>query len=535
MFSQIRAILSVEWRCLWVLRPGEALAGRILGAGAMVLWYGLWAALAAGAAVLVWNPARRALLEVALPWAFLLILVYWQLAPVLTGNLGAALNLNKLLIYPITERRLFVVEVLLRLTTGLEMLLVLGGVSVGLLLNPGVPRPAALVAVPLFVLFNLLLAAGSRSLLIRLAARKRVREVLVLLVVLSAALPQLLAVTGLPPFLRRVFSGSPPGLWPWTAAARLALGQSTITPWAVLCAWTLAAYFLGRWQFRRGLRFDAAAAEAADRALGPSSAWTEPLYRLPGWLLPDPLAAIVEKELRSLFRTPRFRLVFLMGFTFGFLIWVPLWHSYRAIQSQPPQDFPVIVSVYALLLLTEVVFWNVFGFDRSAAQLYFAAPLPFSRVLTGKNLAAAILVVLEVTLIGLVCLLLRLPVGFAKILEAYPVMLVLSLYLLAAGNLISLYYPRAVDPDQTWGAASPGRSGVLTGLLFPALALPVLSAYLARYAFDSQLAFFGALALAALMGAGCYRVAMDLAVRAAENRKEKLLAALAQGGGPLGN
>ena len=40
-------------------------------------------------------------------------------------------------------------------------------------------------------------------------------------------------------------------------------------------------------------------------------------FRLPSLVLPDPLAAIVEKELRSLARTPRFRTVFIMGFTFG--------------------------------------------------------------------------------------------------------------------------------------------------------------------------------------------------------------------------
>jgi ABC-2 type transport system permease protein len=181
-----------------------------------------------------------------------------------------------------------------------------------------------------------------------------------------------------------------------------------------------------------------------------------------------------------------------------------------------------------------VVFWNVFGFDRSATQLYFTAPVPFSRVLAGKNLAAAVLVALEVSLVAVVCLLLGLPIGGAKILETYAVVLVLCLYLLATGNLSSLYYPRALDPDQTWGRASAGRFQALGMLLFPVLGLPVLLAYLARYAFKSQLAFYGMLALAALGGGVYYLVALGSAVRAAENRKEKLLAALAHGGGPLG-
>ena len=48
------------------------------------------------------------------------------------------------------------------------------------------------------------------------------------------------------------------------------------------------------------------------------------LYRFPSLLWRDPLAAIVEKELRSLARTPRFRMVFVMGFTFGVMVWLPM-------------------------------------------------------------------------------------------------------------------------------------------------------------------------------------------------------------------
>ena len=58
-----------------------------------------------------------------------------------------------------------------------------------------------------------------------------------------------------------------------------------------------------------------------------------------------------------------------------------------------------MVSVYSLLLLSEACFWNSFGFDRSAAQIYFLAPVPFSRVLIGKNLSALFFIVLEISAI----------------------------------------------------------------------------------------------------------------------------------------
>ena len=50
-----------------------------------------------------------------------------------------------------------------------------------------------------------------------------------------------------------------------------------------------------------------------------------------------------------------------------------------ATQSFLGNNYLTVVSVYSLLLLSEVCFWNSFGFDRSAAQIYFLAPVPFSK------------------------------------------------------------------------------------------------------------------------------------------------------------
>jgi ABC-2 type transport system permease protein len=285
-------------------------------------------------------------------------------------------------------------------------------------------------------------------------------------------------------------------------------------------------------QFHRGLHFDFAARAAADRNVPRDRGFVEALYRAPRLLLSDPLAALLEKELRSLSRTPRFRLVFLMGFSFGVLIWWPLLHT-SADPAGSGGSFPILISVYALVLLAEAVIWNVFGFDRSAAQLYFSAPVPFWKVLAGKNLAALVVIVLEITLVMLVCVLVRLPMPAPKILEAYLVTLVICLYLLAAGNLTSLYYPRPVNPEHSLGRASGGKVALLLLLTYPVLGIPVLLAYAARFAFDSQAAFYGVLAFSAACGAVVYGVAMDSALATAEIRQERLLAALGESSGPV--
>jgi ABC-2 type transport system permease protein len=527
MPTQIRAILWAQWRSFRNAMPGGARAGDVFGGLVALVWYGIWAGLGAAASISLAH-ATREMLAAALPWVLTAVFVYWQLAPVLTASLGASLDFKKLAVYPVPERQFFTIEVALRLTTAFEMLLVLTGILIGLLRNPLVPAWGPPVAVLAFIVFNLFLAAGLRSLLERLLAYRVLRELLVLALVLAAAVPQLLAYTGVPPWLRSAFGGGLPAAWPWPAAAAVALGDGPAMSAPLLAGWVAAAYLFGRRQFARGMRFDAAAAESAGRARG-GRRWTALFYRLPRLLFADPLAALIEKELRSLSRSPRFRLVFLMGFTFGFVIWLPLFRSHGSSLAL----FPVIVSCYALLLMAEVVFWNMFGFDRSSAQLYFYAPIRVWMVLAAKSLAAAMFVFVEIGMVLAMSALTGIPLSPAVVLETYVVALVLSEYLLAAGNLSSLYYPRAVNPDHSWGRAARGRFQLILLFLFPLLALPVALAYAARYWLQSGTAFAGGLALAAALGALLYRASLASASRVAEERKEKVLSALADAAGPV--
>ena len=61
--------------------------------------------------------------------------------------------------------------------------------------------------------------------------------------------------------------------------------------------------------------------------------------------------------------------------------------------------------------------------------------MPINTVLAAKNLSALIWVLAEVTIIALVCLILRFPVQPLTLLEAYSVALTISLFLMSIGNL----------------------------------------------------------------------------------------------------
>jgi ABC-2 type transport system permease protein len=454
--------------------------------------------------------------------------------------MGASLDLRKLLVYPAPRQSLFWVEILLRIATCAELLLVLAGAGIGLLRNPAFGGWASLGRVPLaivlFAAFNLMLAAGLRNLIERLLTRKGIREALALLMMLVGVMPRLLMVSGVRANrIERIFPTASNPIWPWGAAAHLMLAPAAgkvPEAFAVLLAWMTLAYLFGRWQFDRSLHYDFQAAQAAvvpvkDRP------WTERFYRLPSLLLPDPLSAMVEKELRALVRTPRFRLVFVMGFSFGLVVWLPMMLRGRVTHSAVSGNFLAVVSLYALFLLAQVTYGNAFGFDRSAAQIYFAAPVSIARVLAGKNIAAAIFIFLEIAAVAAACSVLRLGISAGQIAEAFLVTAIAALYLLSIGNLSSVNYARPMSAQRASGGGGGGRTQGVLFLLYPIALLPVFLAYLARYAFDNQAIFFGILAVDAALGVAVYWMAMESAVSAAGRRRETILAELSRGEGPM--
>ena len=531
-FSQSRAVVWAQSRSLWNFYPRASRGGVLFTVAGTTLWYGMCVVGAVAAAFLFASPANRILFPQILHGGLLLAFLYCQVVPILLASTGVSLDLRRLMVYPIPKDHLFALEVLLRTSVAIEVLVMIAGVATGLALNPEIPL-VGLAGLALFVAFNLLLSAGLRDLLRRLLARRRVRELVIFLLVLAAALPQLLLVRGSPESLGRLASLSMFGLTPWAAAADIALGGRRFEVWAALALWTAAAWCFGRWQFSRSLAFDERAADAPSTSAR-SSRSVEWLFAWPSTVFSDPLGALFEKELRFLARAPRFRLVFLMGFSFGLLIWLPLaFGSRRGIGATVSENYLTFVSVYALLLLGEVSFYNVFGFDRAAAQAYYVLPVPFRAVLVAKNLAAVFYVVAEVTAVAAVCALLGMPISVSRLAEAYSVTAVLSIHMLAVGNLSSTHFPRGVDPSQSWRSGSMGRFHAMLLFIYPVLGTPILLAYLARFAFNSNLAFYGVLALAGVIGWIVYSVAMDSALGALEARKERILAALGQGQGPL--
>jgi ABC-2 type transport system permease protein len=529
--NQVRAIVWAQWRCSWNRLPGINKGSAAISVVIGLFWYGGFVALAIVAGALMAMAGHYSSLAVALSPVLLLMLLFWQITPVLTASTGSALEVRKLQVYPIPRDALFALEALLRVTTGVEVILILLGAAMGTVLNRRLPLWSFLGFV-LFIVFNLLLAVGIRDLLVRLFAKKRVREIAMFLLVCLAALPRLLVLTGGGRRIHDLISGLPTAFLPWDAAAAIATGRTQWwTPLVLLC-WIGAAWVFAQTQFQRGISVE------VEQVASPSSGAKagrrlDFLCTWPARLFADPLAALMEKEIRALGRSSRFRVIFAMGFTLGLVIWIPISLESRG-QGQAGSfaatNFLTIVCAYAVMLLTDLLFFNCLGPDRGAAQIYFLVPVRLSAVLAAKNAVAVFFALAELAIITVACLAFRLPVTPARIAETFSVCLVMTVLLLAVGNMASVWNPRPMNLAQPFRNQS-SRVQWMALVAFPLASVPAVLAYLARFAFDSEAAFFGVLLVFGAAGAYVYWLALEVAVRHGELDREHIIEELSHHAG----
>lgn len=539
-------IFTIAWAQLRISRNHLPRTdfGSILAWFVALLWYGLFAAAAAGLALAL---PRIPLTELRryLPLGLLAVFAFWQLVPLFTLSSGWSLQLNKLRMYPVRDRALFGIEVLLRITSAPEMIIVLFGALAGLLRHPGVPLlwPFALL---LFVPFNLFIALAVRELFLQSFARNRFRELFAILLISLALLPQLFLRTGfgekLKPYL---FSLSAARATPWNEVATLSLGSFTIESLVLLLIWTAIAYRLARRQFAKSLfEEDTFRPQAAPRALpaGNANPAARPARKapldaflhLPSRFFSDPFAALLEKELQSLVRMPRFRVLLGIACVFSVVVLVPITLQNEGRNTFIRANLLPLINLYGLLILSDALMLNVFGFDRAAAQIYFVTPVPLATVLKAKNLAAVVFVVLQGLAALTVSFLLRLSIGPRAIADAAAATAVVGLFFLSIGNLISTMMPRPVDPRQTFRKQSGGKMQLWFLIASVGMFALMAFAFLAQWALDSHWALLGVLALEFAVALLFYRIALESAAGRALRDREKIVEALSKGASPVG-
>jgi ABC-2 type transport system permease protein len=510
--------------------------------GAVVGWvlYACWYALFAGLAVLLVMALPRlplAQLRQWMPTALLAVFGFWQLVPLFTLSTGWSLQLNKLQIYPVSNATLFWIETLLRFSTAPEMVIVMTGAVIGLLRHDKVPLARALLLV-LFVPLNLFLSLYLRDLILRAFDRNRFRELFAVIIISISVVPQLLLRTPaghkVEPYVLRVAQSV---FLPWREVSDLALGFGSLLEFLLFAAWLSGFYALARYQFLRSLageepfRPDVKAGTAARPVLRSSS-----VFAFVNRIFSDPLASLVQRELQSLLRMPRFRVILGLATVFSVGIFVPLTlsHPGGGRGGFINENFPAVTTLYGLLLLSDALLLNVFGFDRRATQIYFIAPVSFATVLRAKNLVAGFFIALQTAAVLLLAALGRGVTSPSDIANALGSAAVMTIFLLSVGNLSSTRLARPMDPRQTFKKQAGGKMQLWLVLCSVGMFLLIGSAFLAKWAFQSEWAFLAILALELIIGCITYRIATDSAVEYALREKEQLVDALSRGSAPVG-
>ena len=529
----ISAILLAQWRSMRTFRTGGLSPSTVFSWLSGFVFYGFWCFAAFGAEEFFKNPANGQYFALVLSSGLLIVLLYWQITPIITASMGASLDLKKLLAYPIPHRKLFAIELLLRVTTCFEMPILLFGTAIGLLRNPDLGgmrnAPGIVVTVSAFIALNIFLTAAFRNLLERLLRVKRTKEVLMFLVVAISILPQFLIAKHIRSTDISKWLPDSPYL-PWSAASHILLRTSFAIPALTITAVLAAAYLFARSQFERSLRFDGESSRV--RAFSSPQARWEGLFKWPAKIFPDPIAAIIEKELRSSLRTPQFRFVFMMAAAFGLVLYLPA----RISSRQNPfmaENMISFASIYGVLLLGNVSYFNCFGFERSAVQAWYSYPVPFRTTMIAKNLSALSFILVELVLVSIVAAVFRFQIVPEKVMESFAVSLICALYLVAIGNIASVRLAHALNPERvSQGGSSKAKNAIILAA-FPILVLPVGLAYWARFVFNSNLIFFALLLFAATFGAILYYIGLDSAVRIGMERRERILTELSRGDGPV--
>jgi ABC-2 type transport system permease protein len=317
----------------------------------------------------------------------------------------------------------------------------------------------------------------------------------------------------------------------------LALGsRSWYLDLLFIAAWTYVCYVLARRQFAKSLRRDELfrVGKASDQGAQPARkrsifAW---LADVPNRLFKDPLAALLQKEYRSLLRMPRFRVMFGMACVFSVLVFIPitLRQVSRSDRSFMSNNFLLITTLYGLLILSDSLLLNVFGFDRLGTQVYFVSPIPFRAVLLAKNLTAISFVLVQSVCVIIIASVVRIALTPINVLNAVMAASVVGIFFLSVGNMTSIRLARPLNPTETFRKQGGGKMQLW--LLVSAAGMFVLIgfAFLARWALDTNWAMLGVLAVEIGIGYVVYRIAMDSAVQYAIEHRERLIDSLSKGG-----
>lgn len=460
------------------------------------------------------------------------IYLMWATIPLSIGS-SRQFDAGKLLLYPITLRKLFAIDFVSEVANVQSVFAIpaIIAISIGAGLGSGELVATLLAAIPI-TLFGIALSKWLSTTIGSVFRRKRGRgETIIALVGALAGLAGALGGQIAPLIVRnaeslRILRLTPPG-----AAALLVDVRFNKNPalyvgaFVLLSLLTLLLIAGTYWIARRA----ALGYEGKKRRQVRTTAQENDYvgWKLP--LMPDDMSAIYEKELRYGLRNAQMRMLALMPLI---LIIVRLMNSRRfgslGTTSNPANEFLTYGSgliaaggvAYVFLLLAGLS-CNQFAFDDAGMRTLILSPIQRTRILMGKNLA-----IITIALVFSTALLIVNAIIFRDIGPGTFLFVALSFICFAAitsvvGNWLSVSFPKRMQFGKRQNVS--GVAGVLLIPMLFVLGVPPLAATLVGYVTASMILEYATLAAIALILIGIYFFVINAQGRALERREIQIL------------
>ncbi|HEU4768320.1 MAG TPA: hypothetical protein VFS77_13135 [Pyrinomonadaceae bacterium] len=456
----------------------------------------------------------------------------WATVPLSIGG-GKQFDAGKLLMYPITLRKLFAVDFVSEFATLHSVFAVpaILALSIGAGLGSGNLTVALIAAIPA-TLFGVALSKWLSTTIGSLLQRKRARgETIIALIGAVAGLGGALAGQLAPILFRhadslRALRWTPPG-----AAAVLLVGAPQLTNLEYVVAFiTLSGYTAALiagtyWIARRS-----ALGLSGRRRRKTAAAADTPRETYIGWqfpLLSSELSAVVEKELRYALRNAQVRMMALMPLI---LIVIRLFNSNNLaeVRSSRSEDFFAYASglmatggvLYVFLILGGIS-CNQFAFEEGGMRSYILAPIERRKILLGKNIAVTVVAfVFAVILLALNAIVFR-DMAAGDLIFVALSFVVFAVTMSIYGNWVSIQFPKRMVFGKRMNVS--GVAGLLLIPMIVVLAMPPFLAasagYLTRNFYISYLTMAGFVMVAIAV----YAIAINSQGRALAKREIEIL------------
>ena len=552
--SQLLTLIWLKWKLVRnSLRSRKAVANQVASILGVLITLSIALALAIGlgfAAYLLNEPgvlseefrrsaSRSGMAEATVEFAFFSIFTFlylmWATVPLSIGS-TKQFDVARMLIYPISLKKLFAIDYVSEFTTLASMFAVpaILAISIGAGLGAGNLVQTLLGFVPT-VAFGIALSKWLSTIIGSLVRRKRARgETIVALVGAVAGLGGALAGQLAPILFRhaqafRSLRWTPPG-----AAATLLIRQDGPFDY-ILAFFTLSLY--------AALLIAATYWIARRSALGLGGARRKKVVEAvesetyAGWQIPivsSQLAAVIEKELRYAMRNAQLRMMALMPLV---LIIIRLFNSnrmrpgMRAGGPQVARDFFTYGSVllatggvlYVFLLLAGLS-CNLFAFEEGGMRSFILSPIDRRKILLGKNITVTIIAALFSLALLLVNGIVFRDLSLATLLFAAISFVIFASFMALIGNWFSMTFPKRMEFGKRLNVS--GLAGLLLIPMLLALGIPPFMATLAGYLAESVLIQLLVLILFALLSVGLYALILDFQGRSLARREVSILEAV---------